>query len=92
MKNSPNDPYITQSMLDQRLEIFAEELSRRIIDEISEVLKDFFAHVDERFNRLETKVDAMGFANQARDAQLTRHERWHYQTADKLGLTFNPEI
>ncbi|MDQ5972666.1 MAG: hypothetical protein QG553_825 [Patescibacteria group bacterium] len=95
MKNSSNDPYITQSMLDQRL----EEVSRKIIDDITEVIRDFSDRVDERFNRLEvkvdrleTKVDAMGFANQASDAQVTRHERWHYQVANKLELTFNPEI
>ncbi len=83
-----NDPYVTKS----ELEAILDEKFSKFTEDILEVIRDFADRVDERFNRLEAKVDAIGIANQARDAQLTRHERWHYQIANKVGVSLNPEI
>jgi len=63
-------------------------------------IDDFEQRVDERFERVETRlsnventVDALYKRSEtdeierlAMSQQLDRHDRWHHQTADKLGL------
>ena len=109
-----DDPYVTESSLRRILsESFAEfhkvisqeiidsheRLYRRISDEFSEVLSDFAAHVDARFNKVEERLDkienqlaTMSITNQARDIHITRHERWHYLTAKKLQIMLPQDI
>lgn len=44
-----------------------------------------------RLDRVVAELDDIKTEQAAQRIQLDRHERWHHQTADQLGLTFSHE-
>jgi len=67
-------------------------LDKRFADVHTE-MNDHFARVETRLDGIESTVDAIykrledaEIEQTAIQSQLDRHDRWHHQAADKLGL------
>ena len=75
-------------LVDQRIDDFEKRVDKRF-----DAVGDRFDVVEERLDGIETTVNAIyqrlgnvEAEHAAMNQQLDRHERWHHQTADKLGL------
>ncbi|MEO5627852.1 MAG: hypothetical protein ABIQ89_03110 [Candidatus Saccharimonadales bacterium] len=116
--NDPNDPFVTQSMLDKALSELEDSLENRIVrrvtasvtnsvtqsltssltesltnsltnsitESIAEVLYDMMARIDERFDRLEGKVQYAEKRLDGHDQQFGRHDF----RLGKLEIVANP--
>lgn len=51
------DPVVTKSMLEENNKQLTESISTKIINEVSELFRDFGDRVDDRFNKIETRLD-----------------------------------
>lgn len=54
-----DDPVVTQSMLEAAFEKSNKLITRQIVDEIGGVISEFAARVDERFNKIELRLDVI---------------------------------
>ena len=89
---------ITNSLSEFR-KSFREEIAQdiqasanKVTTEIIEVINDLSTQIDDRFNRIEKRMDNNDIGNYDRDSRLTKHERWHYLVAKKIDIRLPQEI
>ena len=89
MPSSTVDPVVTEPVLRRVLNEFGttlkrelkqdlkEELTREIVTEISEIINDLTAHIDERFNKIEKRLDGQDTDIAVHTTQINGLEAWH---------------
>jgi hypothetical protein len=55
--NNPNDPFVTLSMLEKAMKAQEARILTAVGELLSELISDLMAHIDERFNRIEARLD-----------------------------------
>ncbi|MDQ5972604.1 MAG: hypothetical protein QG553_763 [Patescibacteria group bacterium] len=84
---NPNDPYVTVSMLDMRLDQafkkFEKSFEKSLVGQINDMFTNLIEHMDARFDRLERRVDGhderIDFLEadfEVIEAQVKRHGLW----------------
>ena len=93
MPSSTVDQVVTESVLRRVLNEFGvtlkndlkkelkeelkEELTREIVTEITEIINDLTAHIDERFNKIEKRLDDHETDIAVHTTQINDLEAWH---------------
>jgi septal ring factor EnvC (AmiA/AmiB activator) len=70
---------------------FADHIDNRlnVVEKDIKILKKDVGQLKKDVKTINSKLDVIEIANQSRDNQLLRHDRWHHQTAHHLQMKLN---